>query len=229
MKFHSNMFGWDYVWRDFADSKGGEVVSDTTKENNPILHVFIPVEGSEASIRLTPFSIKGKSKGSGTSASLHYSPKEHFSFYIRTEKGVDQIGKAFGLQDIILGDPDFDKQFLIQGTDEGKVRNLFADMHLRDVILQNGLSELRLVTDGAQLPAGHKLPTGRHAIVYSTEKVLDKFEQLEAIYSILTQVVHRIGAIPALVGEEEVFSVEEEQEEEKSQGNRLHSPLLDMA
>src|SRR5579883_1970720 len=126
MKFHSNMFGWDYVWRDFADSKGGEVISDETKENNPILHVFIPVEGSEASIRLAPFSIKGKSKGAGTSASLHYSPKEHFSFYIRAEKGVDQIGKAFGLQDIVLGDAEFDKQFLIQGTDEGKVRNLFS-------------------------------------------------------------------------------------------------------
>ncbi|CAM6002440.1 unnamed protein product [Sphagnum balticum] len=226
MKLHSNIFGWDYVWRDFAETKGGEVINDETKENNPILVMYIPVEGTDAHVTITPYSLKGKTKSSGTSATLHYAPREHFVFAIRVEKGMDQIGKHLGLQDIQLGDHDFDHRFLIQGTDEGKVRNLFADMKLRDLILTNSVSELRLNVDSGELPAEHRVPAGRHAIVYNHEKPLDKFEQLESMFNILTSVVHRLGAMPALAGEyEEQF----ETTQEESQSNRLHSPLLDMA
>jgi hypothetical protein len=227
MKLHSNIFGWDYVWRDFADSKGGEVINDETKENNPILAMYIPVEGTDAHVTITPYSLKGKSKGAGTSATLHYAPREHFVFSIRVEKSVDQIGKALGLQDIQLGDHDFDHRFLIQGTDVGKVRNLFADMKLRDLILTNTVSELRLNVDSGDLPAEHRVPAGRHAIVYNHDKALDKFEQLEAMFGILTSVVHRLGVMPALAGDaEEQF---ESAQEESGSTNRLHSPLLDMA
>lgn len=226
MKFHSNIFGWEYVWRDFADSKGGEVVSDSSKENNPIISVHLPVEGTDSKLSITPFNFKGKSHTKGTTATIHYSPREHFSFAIRTEKGVDQIGKALGMQDIQLGDQDFDQKYLIQGSDVGKVRNIFADMRLRDLILENGLNELRLVDDAGELPAEHRIPKGRHAVLFTYDHVVDKFEHLEGIFNILTSVVHKLGAIPALAGEEEQA---EEASEETQSSNRLHSPLLDMA
>ncbi len=227
MKFHSNMYGWEYVWRDFADTKGGQVVSDTSKENDPIICMHIPVEGTSTHVTITPFAVKGKSKTEGTSASLHYTPKEHFAFVIRTEKGIHQIGKAVGkLQDIQLGDQQFDHKYLIQGTDDGKVRNLFSDMKLRDLILQNNLTELHLHSSGDDLPAEHKIPPGKHSVVYSHDQRLDKFDQLEAMFDILTSVVHRIGAIPALAPD---YVAEENQEEEVGTSKRLHSPLLDMA
>lgn len=227
MKFHSNIFGWEYVWRDFADSKGGKVVSDSSKENDPIVKIIVPVEGTNAQITIVPSTLKGKSRGSGTSASLSYSPKEDFVFSIRTEKGVDQIGKALGMQDIQLGDHDFDSRFLIQGTDQGKVRNLFADMKLRDLILENGPSELRLHVEAGDVGAEHKIAAGKHAVLYSNEKLLDKFEQLEAVFQVLASVVHRLGIIPALAGAEGMTF--EESPEEKQDGRKLHSPLLDMA
>jgi hypothetical protein len=223
------MFGWEYVWRDFADSKGGEVISDSSKENNPILLMHIPVEGTDAHVTITPYSLKGKGKGVGTSATLHYKPSEHFVFAIRIEKGVDQIGKVMGLQDIQLGDADFDHRFLIQGTDEGKVRNLFADMHLRDLIMQNAVSELKLNVDGSDLPAEHKVPPNRHAVVYSHDHAIDKFDQLEALFHILTSVVHRLGSMPALAGEDEEQYQQVDDKDEQSNSGRLHSPLLDMA
>src|SRR5262249_38488490 len=126
MKFHSNIFGWEYVWRDFADSKGGKVESDPSQDGDPIFSMQIPVEGTNSFVTITPYSIKGKHRAMGTAVSMQYSPREHFVFHIRKEKGVDQIGKALGMQDIQLGDSAFDHAFLIQGTDVGKVRNLFA-------------------------------------------------------------------------------------------------------
>lgn len=223
MKFHSNMFGWDYIWRNFADSKGGEVITTT---NDQIALMHIPVAGTDAHITIAPHSLKGKQHGQGTSAILHYSPSEHFVFAIRIEKGLDQIGKAVGLQDIQLGDQDFDHRFLIQGTDEAKVQNLFADMKLRDLILENGIAEMRLLTNAADLPAEHRVPSGKHAVVCCHNHTIDKFEQLEALFDIMTLVVHRLSSMPAIAGADEE-QVEAPVEEKES--NRLHSPLLDMA
>lgn len=226
MKLHSNIFGWEYVWRDFADSKGGKVISDPSKDGDPILSMQIPVEGTNSWVTIVPYALKGKSKSAGTSASMHYTTNEHFAFHIRTERGVDQIGKVLGMQDIQLGDTEFDHAFLIQGTDDGKVRNLFSDMHLRDLIMQNHMTDLRLVTSSEELPVEHRVPAGRNALVYSHDHQIDKFEQLEALFGIMTSVVHRLGIFPALAGEE----VESEPIEETSHSNRrLKSPLLDMA
>ncbi|MBX9690461.1 MAG: hypothetical protein K2X27_27345 [Candidatus Obscuribacterales bacterium] len=225
MKFHSNIFGWEYVWRDFADSKGGRVESDSSKENDPIISMHIPVEGSDSVITFTPHAAKGK--GAGTSASIHYAPKEHFSFVIKTEKGLHQIAKALGMQDIQLGDQTFDSTFLIQGTDEGKVRNLFSDMHLRSLLVEQPISELRLAAQASELPSDHPVPNGRHAVYYGHEKVLDKFEQLEAVFTVLTSVVHRLGAMPAIAGED--IETGADSEEAGPSSKRLHSPLLDMA
>lgn len=226
MKMHSNIFGWEYVWRDFADSKGGEVISDSSKESNPILAMHVPVEGTNTHVTFVPHSVKGKSKGTGTSASIHYPPREHFVFAIRTEKSVDQIGKAFGLQDIQLGDQDFDHRYLIQGSDVGKVRNVFSDMKLRDLIMLNALTELRLMAEPGEGTDEHRVPPGKHGVLYSHDQVLEKFEQLEAVFAILTSVVHKLGAIPALAGDQ----VDEAPEHEEVQSsNKLHSPLLDMA
>jgi hypothetical protein len=42
-------------------------------------------------------------------------------------KGVfTEIGKWFGMQDVTVGYEDFDRNFVIQGSDEQKLRRLFS-------------------------------------------------------------------------------------------------------
>lgn len=225
-KFHSNIYGWEYVWRDFADSKGGQVVEDQSKTNSPIISMHIPVEGTDTSINFAPFRLKGDNKKEkGTSASIHFAPRESFVFSIRSEKGMDQIGKMMGVQDIQMGDQEFDERFLIQGSDPGKVVHLFAELNLRDLLLSQNTADLRLVHESDHFPAELKVPKGRHAVVYGHNDRPDKFEQLEAIFQILTTVVHRLGLIPAIAGEE----ADEPAPEQQRTSSKLHSPLLDMA
>lgn len=225
-KFHSNMYGWEYVWRDFADSKGGQVVEDQTKTNSPIVSMHIPVEGTDTSVNFAPFRLKGDKKGDkGTAATIHFAPRENFVFSIRSEKGMDQIGKMMGLQDIQMGDQEFDERFLIQGSDPGKVVHIFAEMDLRDLLLGQNTAELRLVQETEHFPTELKVPKGRHAVVFNHNDRVDKFEQLEAIFLILTSTVHRLGAIPAIAGDE----IDEPAQEQQRTSGKLHSPLLDMA
>ena len=39
-----------------------------------------------------------------------------------------------GMQDVDVGQPDFDRDFVIQGTDEAKLRRLFANARIRQLI-----------------------------------------------------------------------------------------------
>jgi hypothetical protein len=42
MKFHSDLFGWEYVWRNFADEKGGRAVTDSGEEEGKLDNAFYP-------------------------------------------------------------------------------------------------------------------------------------------------------------------------------------------
>jgi hypothetical protein len=78
-----------------------------------------------------------------------YEDKDGFRFMIFRKHFLTGVEKFLGMQDIEIGEPDFDDEFVIKGNDEVKVRALFADPRLRQLIqsqpyvsLQNGKSEI---------------------------------------------------------------------------------------
>ncbi len=44
-----------------------------------------------------------------------------FRFAIHDESFIDEVGKFFGMQDVVIGYPEFDKKVLIKSNDERKV------------------------------------------------------------------------------------------------------------
>ena len=57
-----------------------------------------------------------------------------FRFTIYRRGMFSDIAKAFGMQDVEVGHADFDRNFIIQGTDESKLRALFDNSRLRALI-----------------------------------------------------------------------------------------------
>lgn len=57
-----------------------------------------------------------------------------FKFAIHQEHFTDEIGKFFGMQDVVVGYEDFDKQFIVKTNDETKVKELFSDASLRQYL-----------------------------------------------------------------------------------------------
>jgi hypothetical protein len=57
-----------------------------------------------------------------------------FRFRIYREGVFSEIGKWFGMQDIEVGDSEFDEKFVIKGTDEGQVRTLLSNPKIRELI-----------------------------------------------------------------------------------------------
>ncbi len=58
---------------------------------------------------------------------------EDFRFAIHHEGFIDEVGKFFGMQDLVIGYPEFDKKVIIKANDETKVRPLFSDTSVREV------------------------------------------------------------------------------------------------
>ncbi len=65
-----------------------------------------------------------------------YVNPEGFRFTIYRKGFLSDLGKLLGIpeQDIEVGDPEFDEAFIIKGTDEFKVRALFANPKIRQMI-----------------------------------------------------------------------------------------------
>ncbi|MCW3080205.1 hypothetical protein [Segetibacter sp.] len=57
-----------------------------------------------------------------------------FRFAIHPENFTDEIGKFFGMQDVVVGYDDFDKKVIIKTNDKQKVSELFSDESVRAVI-----------------------------------------------------------------------------------------------
>jgi hypothetical protein len=75
-----------------------------------------------------------------------YVNPEGFRFTIYRKGLFSELGKLLGMQDIEVGDPEFDEAFIIKGNDEGRVQTLFADARLRELVRSQPTIHL-LVTD----------------------------------------------------------------------------------
>ena len=77
-----------------------------------------------------------------------------FSIYPGTLLG--SLGRLFGMQDIEVGDAEFDREYIIKGTDEKKVKALLASERIRQLIRSRNEVNLSLRGDR---PGGGSMPT----------------------------------------------------------------------
>jgi hypothetical protein len=60
-----------------------------------------------------------------------YVNPEGFRFTIYRKGFFSDLGKLLGMQDIEVGEPEFDEAFIIKGNDEHRVQVLFSDPKIR--------------------------------------------------------------------------------------------------
>jgi hypothetical protein len=70
-----------------------------------------------------------------TSFTAHLHTRSPFRFAIHEEHFTDEIGKFFGMQDVVVGYEEFDKKLIIKTNDANKLKEVFADASVRAAIL----------------------------------------------------------------------------------------------
>ena len=115
-----------------------------------------------------------------SSFKLEISFKNHdvFMFKVLPESSGDKIKKAFGrLKEIEVGQSDFDDMFLIRGSDEKKIKNLFSKPHVREFMLNQRRLSLELTPN---------------ALVFSTYLSIGSIDHLKMIYDWFSGVLNEI-------------------------------------
>ena len=113
----------------------------------------------------------------------HDLPEEFFS----------DLGKLLGMQDIEVGDPDFDEAFIIKGNDESKVCGLFADPKIRQMI--QAQPKVRLEVKDSEGWFGPKFPEDVDELFFQVVGVIKDVERLKARFDLLAAVLDQLCQI----------------------------------
>lgn len=111
-----------------------------------------------------------------------YVNRDDFKFKIYRSNFFREIGKKLGLKDIEVGYEEFDRNFIIQGNDEYKLRMMFQNPHIRELIAYQPAIHLEIKHDAPWLQK--KFPKDVNELYFHVGKVLNDLSQLHDLYDL---------------------------------------------
>lgn len=122
-----------------------------------------------------------------------YVNPDGFRFTIYRKGFFSEIGKWFGMQDIVVGDPTFDDAFIIKGNDERKVRALFADPQLRALIAAQPDIHFEVKDDERWF--GKRFPQGVDELYFQVTGVIKDVERLQQLFALFAEALDQLCRI----------------------------------
>jgi hypothetical protein len=105
------------------------------------------------------------------------SVNRNFKFAIHNEDFIDEVGKFFGMQDVETGYEELDKHLVIKTNDEKKVRRIFENDAVRNILISLDSFHCGIHThtdDGAQ----------RHFLELYVDENVDDLLVLKSLYKV---------------------------------------------
>ena len=161
------------AWREFATQIGGEFTSGGLFRANKV-----QAQIEEQQILLDTYTVSsGDSSTTYTRIRAPFQNTEGFQFTISRTGLVSKIGKALGAQDIEIGDSSFDDDFTIQSNNESKVRTLFTNGRIRQLI--QGQKSIRLSLKGNELH-------------FQVQGVIRDVERLKSLFELFKETLQQL-------------------------------------
>jgi hypothetical protein len=134
----------------------------------------------------------GKTTSSTTYTRLRapYVNKDGFRFTIYRKGIFSGLGKLLGMQDVEVGYPEFDEQFIIKGNDEGRLRALFANDKIRQLVEMQ--PNIRLTVKDDEGWFGTRFPEGVDELYFSVVGVIKDVERLKSLYYLFAETLHHL-------------------------------------
>jgi hypothetical protein len=118
------------IWQQFCVQTGSNFVEGGFWKSDKV-----EAAHNQWTVTLDLFVVStGKSSVTYTRMRAPYVNPDSFRFTIYRKGIFTEIGKWFGMQDVTVGYEDFDRDFVIKGNDEQKLRKLFSSQKIRDLI-----------------------------------------------------------------------------------------------
>jgi len=193
MSFLQTLFGpsREEIWRQFANAVGGNLTEGDFWKGGKVQATH-----GQWTVTLDTYTVStGKSTVTFTRMRAPYVNPDGFYFKIYRRGIFSNLGKLLGMQDVTVGDPQFDDAFIIQGNDEEKLRRLFANKKIRDLIDRQMEIQFCVRDDEENFWVGHKFPQGVDELYFQDGGVIKDVDRLKLLYDLFSETLDELVRI----------------------------------
>jgi hypothetical protein len=122
-----------------------------------------------------------------------YVNPHRFRFTIYRRGLFSDIARWLGMQDIEVGHPDFDRDFIIKGTDEQKVRALFDSPRLRELITAQ--SQIHFTVKDNEGLFGPNFPADADELCFTVAGIIKDMDRLKQLFELFAETLDQLCRI----------------------------------
>ena len=179
------------IWRQLSEQLGARYTESTFWKGDK-------VEASHAdwTVTLDTYTVStGKVTVTYTRMRAPYVNTAGFRFTVYRKSIFSGIGKLFGMQDIEIGDAEFDDTFIIKGTDESVVKQLLSNPRIRELIAAQPDIQFSVKDDESWF--GPKFPEGVDELYFVAHGVIKDIDRLKKMYELFAETLDQLCRIGA--------------------------------
>ena len=179
------------IWRQLSADLGATYVDGGAWKGDKV-----QARHGEWVVTLDTYTVStGKSHVTYTRMRAPYVNPDGFRFTIYRKGLFTGIGKLLGMQDVEMGEEQFDAAFVIKTTDEGRLRSLLSNDRLRSLIAAQKSIYLSVKDNEGHF--GPSFPENVDELYFQVTGVIKDSERLKALYDlfgVMLDELCRIGA-----------------------------------
>lgn len=174
------------VWQQLCKEIGADFIDGGAWKGDKVL-----ARVKEWTITLDTYTVStGKSHVTYTRMRAPYVNSDGFRFKIYRKSVFSDIGKYFGMKDIEVGYPEFDRDFIIKASDESKVRSLFMNDKIRALIHEQPSISLEVKDDEGWF--GKIFPEGVDELYFQVTGVITDVTRLKSLYDLFGETLNHL-------------------------------------
>ncbi len=180
MGFLRSLFGpsRDEIWRQLCAETGGYFI-----EGGFFRGSKVEIDYGDWTVTLDTYTVNNGNNGSTTYTRMRapYVNADGFRFEVYREGLFSGLGRLLGMQDVEVGYPQFDADFVIKGNSEEKLQQLFANELIRSLIQTQPRIRLSVKDDEGWF--GAKFPQGVDELCVGVTRDVDLLRQLYDLFA----------------------------------------------
>jgi hypothetical protein len=186
----------DDVWCQLCQQTGAEFVKGGFLKGSKVLAHVGPW-----TITLDTYTVStGHSSVTYTRMRVPFVNPGGFRFTIYRKGLFSGLGKLLGMQDIEVGDIEFDEAFIIKATDEWKVRELLSNPKVRQMLQEQ--PRIRLEVKDSEGWFGPRFPENVDELYFQVSGVLTDIDLLKGLFALFAAVLDQLCRIGSAYKEE---------------------------
>ena len=177
------------IWQQLCSETGADYVKGGVWKGDKV-----QAKHGEWTLTLDTYAVStGKTVIVFTRIRAPYVNPDRFRFTVYRRGFFSDIAKWLGMQDIEVGHRDFDRDFIIKGTDAGKVRALFDNARVRELIMAQ--PQIHLTVKDNEGYFGAEFPADTDELCFHVGGIIKDVERLKLLFELFAETLDQLCRI----------------------------------